>query len=195
MAPPPLLLLLLPTVPAADPAEDSDGSDREGPPGEAAEPSPPLGFPGNKAPAAAGWVVVPPDQVKVPAPSSTGPKEVLTYTAVVLLAGCAGGRGAGGTPVPARREEERRGAGGLGGLGGGAPAASARLRGTPGGGVVDLQRPGGEVQGLGGSSARQAPGHGLDRGGGRHRSRLGGDTAPWWSWRPGAGHVGSAPGG
>jgi hypothetical protein len=95
---------LLPAVADADPAEDGDGLDLEDPPaataGEAAaELAPPLGFPGSQAQAAAvaadeprqadaGWVVVQPDEVKVHAQSSTGQKEVLTYTAVVLLAGC-----------------------------------------------------------------------------------------------------------
>src|SRR5437588_4087469 len=92
---------LLPAVPEADPAEDGD--DPEGAPApaegeEGEEPPPPLGFPGSTAQAAAvaddeprqadaGWVVVQPDEVKVHAQSCTGRKEVLIYTAVVLLAG------------------------------------------------------------------------------------------------------------
>jgi hypothetical protein len=94
---------LLPAVAEADPSEDGDGPGPGNLPGEAdgeaAEPSPPLGFPGSTAQAAvvaadeprqgdAGWVVVQPDEVKVHAQSSTGQREVLTYTAVVLLAGC-----------------------------------------------------------------------------------------------------------
>jgi hypothetical protein len=89
--------LLLPAVAEAGPAE---AGPRETPPAEddPDEPAPPVGFPGALAEAEAvareqprqvdsGWVLVEPDEVKVHAQACTGRKEVLVYTAAVLLAG------------------------------------------------------------------------------------------------------------
>jgi len=93
---------LLPAVAPPPPDELTAAADEPTAPaeegGEGQEPSPPLGFPGSSATAAAvasegprqvdeGWVVVQPDGVLTHAQPQTGYKRLESYTAVVLLAG------------------------------------------------------------------------------------------------------------